>query len=301
MIWKVPLEAPMSHIPVMAGEVLQLIGVSAGHVLVDLTVGAGGHSRAFLEASAPGGRVHACDRDAEALSLAEVKLAPYGERADFLHADSVTALKTLAQRGVRPDAVLLDLGVSSMQLDEEERGFSLREDGPLDMRMDPGQELTAADVVNRFSEDELEQALRDLGGEPRAGRIARALVERRAARPFRSTGDLRDLVEKALRRRGGRIHPATKTFQAIRMVVNEELSLLETSMPLALDLLKPGGHLAIISFHSGEDRIVKRAFRQLAQEDGYELVTRRPVSASLQEQRTNRRSRSARLRVIRKL
>jgi len=301
MIWKVPLEAPMSHVPVMAGEVLQLIGVSAGQVLVDLTVGAGGHTRAFLEASAPDGQVHACDRDREALALAEVNLAPWAGRVSFQHGDSATCLRRLSRLGVRPHAILFDLGVSSMQLDEVQRGFSLREDGPLDMRMDPGQDLTAADVVNRLDAAALEEALRDLGGEPRAARIAHALVERRAGRLFRTTGDLRELVEQVLRRRGGRIHPATRTFQAIRMLVNRELPLLQETLPLALELLRGGGHLAVLSFHSGEDRLVKEAFRTASAEGRAQLVTRRPVSASLHEQRSNRRSRSARLRVLRKL
>ena len=291
----------MSHVPVMAGEVLQLIEASTGQLLVDLTVGAGGHSRAFLDATAPGGQVHACDRDHEALSLAEVNLAAYPDRVEFHHGDSVECLERLIKRGVQADAVLMELGVSSMQLDEEDRGFSLREDGPLDMRMNRTDERTAADVVNRASADELEVALRDLGGEPRARRIVEAIVERRKTRPFRSTGDLRDLVERALRRRGGRIHPATKTFQAIRMLVNRELELLERSLPLSLDVLRPGGYVAFLSFHSGEDRLVKYAFRELASEGKGELVMRKGMTASMAEQRSNRRSRSARLRVLRKL
>lgn len=291
----------MSHVPVMAGEVLQLIGASSGRVLVDLTVGAGGHSAEYLEETIPEGRVHACDRDREALSLAEVNLARYAGRVTFHHGDSVTCLRDLARAGVHADAVLMDLGVSSMQLDEEDRGFSLRVDAPLDMRMDPGHGRTAAEVVNRSSEAELETAIRDLGGEPRARRIAQAIVERRRERPFRTTGDLRDLVETALRRRGGRIHPATRTFQAIRMLVNRERELLEESLPLAIDFVKPGGFVACISFHSGEDRLVKNAFRAAAAQGRAELVTRKPVTASLAEQRRNRRSRSARLRVLRKL
>jgi 16S rRNA (cytosine1402-N4)-methyltransferase len=291
----------MSHVPVMAGEVLQLIGASAGHVLVDLTVGAGGHTRSFLDATAPGGQVHACDRDAEALALAEANLAPVSDRVRFHQGESVDCLLELARLGVQPDAVLMDLGVSSMQLDESDRGFSLREDGPLDMRMDRSSGRTAADFLNRAPRQELEDALRDLGGETRARRIAGAIVDRRSSRRFHTTGDLRDLVEQVLRRRGGRIHPATRTFQAIRMVVNREQQLLEDALPLALDLVKPGGHVAVLSFHSGEDRIVKHSFRASSQEGRAEIVTPKPVSATLTEQRTNRRSRSARLRVLRRV
>ncbi len=290
----------MSHIPVMAGEVLQLIGASSGRVLVDLTVGAGGHAAAFLEATIPEGRVHACDRDTEALALAEINLARYSERVNYLHGDSEWCLRELARRGVRPDSILMDLGVSSMQLDEAERGFTLRQDAYLDMRMDQTTGQTAADFVNTLREEDLEQALRELGGEPRARRIARAITDRRRARPFRTTGDLREVVEQALRRRGGKIHPATRTFQAIRMLVNDERALLERTLPLALQLVKPGGTIACISFHSGEDRFVKAFFRGAAAADMGELVTRKAVSATMAEQRKNRRSRSARLRVLRR-
>jgi 16S rRNA (cytosine1402-N4)-methyltransferase len=202
---------------------------------------------------------------------------------------------------VRPDALLMDLGVSSMQLDEPERGFTFREDALLDMRMDPTSGPTASDLVNSISLQDLELALRDLGGEPRARRIAQAIVERRGRRPFRTTGDLRELVEQTLRRRGGRIHPATHTFQAIRMLVNKERELLTASLPLATQLVKPGGFVACLSFHSGEDRIVKVAFKEMAASGRGELVTRKPLSASMTEQRNNRRSRSARLRVLKVL
>ncbi len=296
-----PREAPMSHVPVMAGEVMDLIGASPGQLLVDLTVGAGGHAQAFLDATGPTGRVIGCDRDPEALALAELRLASFGSRVEFLHGDSSRCLDELAQRGVRPDAILLDLGVSSMQLDEVERGFSLREDGPLDMRMDPGEPITAADLVNESSSDELVRVLRELGEEPRADRLARAIVERRRRRPFRTTGDLRELVELTLRRSGGRIHPATRLFQALRMEVNRELPLLEQSLPRALERLVPGGHLAVLAFHSGEDRVVKRVFRAEAEAGRAELITPKPRTPGRDELRVNRRSRSARLRVLRRV
>lgn len=282
----------------MAGEVVELLGAAPGRRLIDLTAGAGGHSMAFLEAAGAGASVIACDRDAEALALAEVRLAPFAERVQLEHGDSVSCLERLRKRGVSADAILLDLGVSSMQLDEGARGFSLRTDGPLDMRMDQSQARTAADLLNRASEDELTRILRDFGDEPRAAKLARSFVERRAQRPWRSTGDLRTHVERVLRRRGGKIHPATRVFQALRMAVNAELELLENALPAALQLLAPGGRLVVISFHSGEDRLVKQAFREFADAGRAELLTRKPLRPSLVEQRRNARSRSARVRAL---
>ena len=288
----------MAHVPVMAGEVLELIGARPGMLLVDLTVGAGGHSGAFLEATAPTGKVLASDRDVSACKLAATRLAADAERIEFTHADSVTRLGQLIEAGVRPDAVLLDLGVSSMQLDQVDRGFSLRADGPLDMRMDSSQGPTAANLVNRLGLDQLATVLRDFGDEPRAERIASAIVARRKARPFRSTGDLRDLVEREAGRGRGKIHPATRTFQALRMAVNRELELLAECLPLAARLLAPEGRLAVLAFHSGEDRMVKQAFAAAEAAGWGSRVNRKAVQASREEQRANRRSRSARLRVL---
>lgn len=289
----------MSHVPVMAGEFLRLVGAGPGQLLVDLTVGAGGHSRAFLEASAPTGRVLASDRDEQALALAEASLAPFAQRVQFQHGDAHSRLLALAAASVRADVVLVDLGVSSMQLDEADRGFSLRADGPLDMRMDRRNERTAADLVNGLPEAELASLFAELGEMPKSFRLAAAIVERRRRRPFRTTGDLRELVERH-GPRGGRLHPATRVFQALRMAVNEELPQLRGVLDNALAVLRPGGHLAILSFHSGEDRLVKLAFREARDEGKGELVTPRPVSASSEELRANRRSRSARLRVLRR-
>jgi 16S rRNA (cytosine1402-N4)-methyltransferase len=287
------------HVPVMAGDVMGLIRPAPDRVLLDLTVGAGGHAEAFLQASAPTGSVVGVDRDPAAIELARARLADFGPRVRLLQGDFVSALRQLAGEGLGPDAVLMDLGASSMQLDDPSRGFSLREDARLDMRMDPQQARTAADVLAEASEDELAQLLREGGEEAGAARIARAVVARRRARPFRTTGDFRSLVEEALHQRGGKTHPATRAFQALRIAVNSELALLEQALPLALDLLVPGGRMAVISFHSGEDRIAKEFFARAARE-GHELVTRRPALPGREEQRTNRRSRSARLRVLAK-
>ena len=292
-------EAPGRHSPVMAVEMPAWLGAAPGHVLVDLTVGGGGHAAGWLRATAPTGQVVASDRDASALALARRELAPFGERVRWMHGTAPECLARLAAEGLRADAILLDLGLSSMQLDDPGRGFSLRDDGPLDMRMDRGQELTAAGLLNSASPQELERALREWGGEPAAARVVRAIVARRATRPFRSTGDLRTVVESALGHRGGRIHPATRTFQGLRIAVNRELELLEQALPSARALLAPGGRLAVLSFHSGEDRLVKQAFRA-AEREGDELLTPKAVVPGREEIRINPRSRSARLRVLRR-
>jgi 16S rRNA (cytosine1402-N4)-methyltransferase len=283
----------------MAGSVVSLLAPAPDRVLLDLTVGAGGHAEAFLLASAPTGSVVGVDRDQAALELARGRLAAHGPRVRLLQADFASALRRLAGEGLRPDAILMDLGVSSMQLDDPARGFSLREDALLDMRMDPRTGDTAANVLNRASEAALVRILREYGDEPAAERLARAFVARRRERPFRTTGDLRELVEAGLGRRGGKVHPATRTFQALRIAVNGELDQLRDALPLALGLLAPGGRLAVLSFHSGEDRLVKEFFARAARE-GHRLLTPRPEVAGREEQRSNRRSRSARLRALAK-
>ncbi len=293
-------EASRRHLPVMAGEVLSWLGSVPGSLLVDLTVGGGGHADAFLRATAPTGRVLAADRDAVALSEARTVLRPHGARVRFVHGPMTAVLGTLLTGRERADAVLMDLGVSSMQLDEPARGFSLRDDGPLDMRMDrDGGGPTAAEWLAQTPEAEIERVLRAYGDEPAAGRIARAIAARRGQRPLRSTGDLRTLVEQAVGRKGGRIHPATRAFQAIRIAVNRELDELVEALPLALRLLVPGGRLVVLAFHSGEDRIVKTAFRELAAA-GHELLTPRALLPTRAESHDNPRARSARLRVLRR-
>jgi 16S rRNA (cytosine1402-N4)-methyltransferase len=293
-------EAVMGHVPVMAGEFLRLVDAGPEQLLVDLTVGAGGHTRAFLDASAPTGRVLGSDRDERALALARESLADLSDRVSLHHADAVTRLGQLADEGVRPDVILMDLGVSSMQLDEPERGFSLRADGPLDMRMDPSTGETAAELLARLSEQELLTLLREAGNVQRAHRVVAAVMERRARRPFRTTGDLRELIEHVAGRSGGKVHPATQVFQALRMAVNDELGQLTQVLELALELLPTGGRLAVIAFHSGEDRLVKHAFRAASDAGRAELITRRPERATRDEVLSNRRSRSARLRVLRR-
>ena len=287
----------MPHIPVMAGEWVKLVCPTSTHILLDLTVGAGGHAGAFLAASAPTGRVIGCDRDLDALEEAQEALSSEGGRVEFRHEDFLTALSRLQKEAIRPDTILMDLGVSSMQLDRQERGFSLREDDILDMRMDQSRGRTASDFLNHSPSEDIEHALCEWGGEPRGRRVAEAIVRRRKERPFRTTGDLRCLIEEVLRRRGGRVHPATRTFQGIRIAVNDEMNQLMKALPQAVALLPLGGTLAVIAFHSGEDRIVKD-FMEAAEQQGEQLLTKRAVVSGARERRVNRRSRSARLRVL---
>ena len=302
------------HVPVLAGEVQELLAVRPGETVVDATFGAGGHA-ALLCADLEGeGRFIAVDRDAT--------VRPYFERfqrecrvpARFLRGDFAVVLGQLADNGVAADAILLDLGLSSMQIDRSERGFSYAADAPLDMRMDTSAARSAADVVNEAGERELADAFRRYGEERFARPIARAIVRRRAERPFERTSELVDVIRSAIPapRRFGDGHPAKRVFQALRIVVNEELDSLERALPAALSMLRPGGRVAVVSFHSLEDRIVKRFFAAQARgcvcppefpvcvcgkEPSLRLVTRKAVRPSPAETAENPRAASARLRV----
>jgi len=283
------------HEPALLRESVELLAVRPGGFWVDGTVGAGGHAAEILRRSAPDGRLLATDRDADALAAAAETLAPYGARARLRQADFRELPELLEEA---PDGILLDLGVSSMQLDRAERGFSLRSDGPLDMRMDPRYGPTAADVVNRLPEAELADIIHRYGEERAARRIARRIVEGRRRSPFRTTFELAEAVRSAARRPRGRgIDPATLTFQALRIHVNRELEGLGEALARLARRLAPRGRLAVIAFHSLEDREVKQAFRSLSTA-GFRLLTRKPVRPGEDETRRNPRSRSARLRAI---
>ena len=289
------------HEPVLCDEVMTALGPHPGGTYVDGTVGAAGHAKSVLELSSPDGRLLGIDLDKEALELAEQVLSVYGSRVT-LSCASYSRLGDVARTcGFAPaDGVLLDLGLSSMQLASAERGFSFRSDGPLDMRFDRASEVTAGDLVNTWREDELADILYRFGEERLSRRIARAIVE---ARPLHTTAELAAVVARAVGRRG-RIHPATKTFQALRIAVNGELEVLEQGLAQAADLLAPGGRLAVIAFHSLEDRIVKRYFQERSRKSGdqtrplFDLVTRHPIRPTWTEQERNPRSRSAKLRVV---
>jgi 16S rRNA (cytosine1402-N4)-methyltransferase len=306
----------VTHIPVLLDNVLDLLRVRdlpAG-LFVDGTVGAGGHAAASLEA-APESRLLGLDRDPAALDVARARLAPFGARATLIHASYIqmdaAVSGWLGPDHVGVDGILLDLGLSSMQVDDAGRGFAFMQDGPLDMRFDPSSGgITAAEIVNTWDADALADILFEYGEERYSRRIARAIVN---ARPLESTRALAEVVSHAQRGPRQKIHPATRTFQALRIAVNGELEAVERVLPLAIDLLRPGGRLAVISFHSLEDRIVKQHFKYEAADcicpphqpvctcghtARVTLVTSRPVQADEAEMARNPRSRSAKLRVV---
>jgi 16S rRNA (cytosine1402-N4)-methyltransferase len=291
-----------AHVPVLVGEVVQQLEPSRGGVFVDGTVGLGGHTRALLEGGAA--RVIGFDRDAEALMIARSALAGYGDRVELVHADYREAGAELDRRGLgEVDGVLADLGVSSMQLDDEARGFSFRTDAALDMRMDRSRGETAADLVRDLSEAELADVIFTFGEERFSRRIARAIVHAREEAPVTTTGRLASLVRSAVPRRGyQRIDPATRTFQALRIRVNRELDGLDRFVHDAAMRLRRGGRLAVITFHSLEDRIVKHTLRRLDREAGVvRVLTKRPITASDEEVAANPRARSAKLRAAERI
>jgi 16S rRNA (cytosine1402-N4)-methyltransferase len=307
------------HRPVLQEEVLRFLAPVRGGLFIDGTVGPGGHSEAILEASVDS-RVIGIDLDLEALALARERLARFGKRFRPVHAnfrDLRTILKDLDETAV--NGVLIDLGVSSLQLDSAARGFSFRFDAPLDMRMDAtGNQETAAALLSRLDEEEIARILFEFGEERRSRRIARAIVtQRQRGEPVATTRALADLVQRVLgRQKAGRIHPATRTFQALRIAVNQELDGLGQFVASAIDLLEADGRFVAISFHSLEDRIIKRELRRLSGScqcpprtprcncgacRAVELLTRRPVTPSAAEAERNPRARSAKLRACRKL
>lgn len=286
------------HQSVLYQEVLEALAPHSAGRYVDGTVGAGGHAAGILAASAPDGLLLGLDVDPGALELAQHRLAEFGERAILRHGsygDLAQHLATLGWPSV--DGILLDIGASSMQFDRAERGFSFQQEGPLDMRFDPQSSPSAADLVNDLPDDELADILFRYGEERKSRRVARAIAN---ARPLQTTGELAAVVARALGGQRSRIHPATRTFQALRIAVNGELDTLEASLPQAIEALASGGRLAVIAFHSLEDRIVKRYFRR-GEEVGLKEITRRPLVASEEEAKTNPRSRSAKLRVAEKI
>jgi 16S rRNA (cytosine1402-N4)-methyltransferase len=289
-----------AHVPVMSAETIEWLAPGRGGVFVDCTVGLGGHAAALLECGA--GRVIGLDRDREALDVASGTLAGWGGRVELIHADFRHLASLLDERGLATvDGVLADLGVSSLQIEGEGRGFSFQRDEPLDMRMDRSQGRTAADLVASADERELADIIFARGEERHSRRIARAIVAARERGPVTTTGQLARVIRGAIPPAGrGRIDPATRTFQAIRIAVNSELEGLDLFLAEATRRLAAGGRLVVIAFHSLEDRIVKHAFRRLAADDApvLRVATRRPVRPSDAEVRRNPRARSAKLRVM---
>lgn len=280
---------------------MALLNVRPGRVYVDGTVGLGGHARAILEASAPDGRLVGVDGDGEALIEAREALGRYGDRVHFFHDNFSRIPDRLRELGIGSvDGLLLDLGVSTFQLDRAERGFSFMRPGPLDMRMNREMPRTAADLVRTIGEKELFALIRDLGEERWARRIARAIVLERTRAPIDTTQALEQVIWKAVpaSSRHGRIHPATRTFQAIRIAVNDEIGSLRSALERLPDILAPGGRLCVISFHSLEDRMVKHEFQRRCREGGFRMPVRKPVRPSEEEISRNQRSRSAKLRAL---
>ena len=284
---------PAGHASVLLAESLELLAVRPGGLYVDGTVGLGGHAAAILDRSGPDGRLLGLDRDALALEAAAERLRPFAERARLVHADYREIPRVL--EGRRADGVLLDLGTSSLQLDTPERGFSFRSEGPLDMRMDQSGGETAADVVNRARETELADIIYRFGEERASRRIARAIVAARRQARIRTTTELASIVRRAAGRSRPGLDPATRTFQALRIHVNRELEGLGPALRVIAECLAPRGRMAVIAFHSLEDREVKQTFRALGTE-GFLVLTRRPLRPGPEEVRANPRARSARLR-----
>ena len=301
------------HVPVLADEVRQALAVQPGETVVDATFGAGGHSELLAGDLRGSGKLIAIDRDPSVRPYFDSVRKRAGAQGRFLRGEFSDVLEQLSGNGVRADAILFDLGVSSMQIDRPERGFSYATDAPLDMRMDPGAETTAAALVNEAGERELTQIFKEYGEERYARQIARSIIRRRREQPFERTGELAETIKAAIPApaRFGDGHPAKRVFQALRIAVNDELGSLEAALPAALEMLRPGGRLAVISFHSLEDRIVKRFLRSrekgctcppdfpvcvCGHEPELRALSRRPIKPSPQELAANPRASSARLR-----
>lgn len=292
----------------LLGQVLEVLDPKAGQVVVDCTLGLGGHSQAILERITPGGRLIGIDFDPANIAIARGKLERTKGRFDLFHTNFAGLEKVLAQAGVEQgtvDAVLADVGVASTQIDDPARGFSYRREGPLDMRMDPTRGQPASALVARMSEAELAAALLELGDETDAPEIARLIVEQREIEPITTTQQLMAIVCEARdftieRGAGAKLHPAARTFQALRILVNRELANLDRLLAVLPGVLKPGGVAAIISFHSGEDRRVKAAFRDGMRRGAYSAISEEPMMADEVEEKFNPRARSAKLRWARK-
>ncbi len=306
--------SPFPHQPVLYHEIIHALKPHSPGKFIDATIGAGGHAWGILEHSSPDGRLLGFDQDPQALALASQRLSPFKGRFELVNTSYINLQSEMRTRGwEQVEGIVFDLGVSSMQLDMPQRGFSFQTEGPLDMRFDPNQDTSAADLVNDMPEEELAQIIWRYGEERYARRIAQGIVR---ARPLRTTTQLAEVIYQVLGGRKERIHPATRTFQALRIAVNDELAAIGKALPQAVTALSPGGRLAIISFHSMEDRIIKQFYRQESKDcicppgqpvcncghkASLRVITRRPIQPGEAEIEKNPRARSARLRVAEKL
>ena len=294
----------MVHKPVLVEEVIDNLNLGNGKIVVDCTLGAGGHSLKILQHIAPGGRLIGIDQDKDILEIASENLKAYKDNINLLYGNFKDIDNLIRSIGIeKVDAVLYDLGVSSLQLDTPERGFSFKSEGPLDMRMDKAAAISAFDLVNNLPRYELRKVLSQYGQERQAGKIANLIVEKRKLAPIESTVTLSRIVTEAYpyKARFSKIHPATRTFQALRIAVNNELDIIQMSIAKAVDILNSQGRIGVIAFHSLEDRIIKNTFKHCASEQLLKIITKKPIRPSSKEVIENPRSRSARLRVAEKV
>ena len=294
------------HIPVMLNEILSNLNLGPGKTIVDATIGTAGHSIEIIKRIMPGGKLIGIDRDAESLKVARERLSDYQASCEFVHGNFCDIDNILSQLGIEKiDGILFDLGISSFQLDNPQRGFSFQQDGPLDMRLDRSSFISAYDLINNLTQDEISSLLWSFGEERWHNRIARYLVKERESHPISTTSQLSNIVMQAIpaRYRYGhfRIHPATRTFQAVRIAVNRELETLQNAINKVVGFLREGARICVISFHSLEDRIVKLGLRKAAQEGMVHLVTLKPARPAQEEADNNPSSRSAKLRIAEKI
>lgn len=294
------------HIPVMLREATDYLNLGPGKIVVDATVGTGGHSQSILERILPGGRLVAIDRDQESLAIAQSRLISFSGACDFVHGNFIDLDVILQELGIeKVGGIIFDLGISSFQLEDPYRGFSFQNEGPLDMRMDRNSYISAYDLVNNLNESEISTLLWNFGQERWHNRIAHLLVQERQRQPIATTLELANIVMRSIphryRHKHYRIHPATRTFQAMRIAVNREIETLESAINKAIALLEKKARICIISFHSLEDRIVKLSFRAAASQGLVNIVTPKPLVPLFAERESNAASRSAKLRVAEKI
>jgi 16S rRNA (cytosine1402-N4)-methyltransferase len=290
------------HVPVLLQEVIGNLNLKPGQTIVDATLGTGGHSQEILKMITPGGRLIAIDRDQDALEISKRRLAPFGNAVEFFHGNFVDLDQILDKAGVHKiDGIVFDLGISTVQLRNPLRGFSFQEEGPLDMRLDQQSYISAYDLVNNLNESEISDMLWTFGQERWHNRIAHLVVEERQIQPITTTTQLANLVARSIparfRRSHYRIHPATRTFQAVRIAVNRELEILESALDKAVAFLENQARISVISFHSLEDRVVKHTFRRLEADGIINIITAKPLTATYSEVDVNPSSRSSKLRV----